>query len=138
MARQQIERADEVESFVQHAEAAVEDGASIRLAVQGVTLDVHGGAARAVLDVLAGAGSSGAEVLPPVVTTGQAARLLGVSRPTVVNLIERGVLDATRIGSHRRLRTADVLLYAHRAASARDAALDDLTAMSQELGLYER
>ncbi|MEV6256125.1 helix-turn-helix domain-containing protein [Nocardia sp. NPDC051911] len=44
-------------------------------------------------------------------TSQQAADLLGVSRPTVIKLIERGELPAERIGSRHRLRLDDVLEY---------------------------
>ncbi|MGW9350481.1 helix-turn-helix domain-containing protein [Nocardiopsis flavescens] len=42
----------------------------------------------------------------------QAAELLGVSRPMVYRFIERGDLAATRVGTHWRLLTADVLALA--------------------------
>ncbi|WP_174189140.1 helix-turn-helix domain-containing protein [Nocardia barduliensis] len=44
-------------------------------------------------------------------TSQQAADLLGISRPTVIKLIERGELPAERIGSRHRLRLHDVLEY---------------------------
>ena len=44
----------------------------------------------------------------------QAAELLGVSRPMVYRFIERGDLEATRVGTHWRLSTADVLALAER------------------------
>jgi excisionase family DNA binding protein len=44
-------------------------------------------------------------------TTQQAADLLGVSRPTVVRLINDGVLPAERIGNRHRLLLDDVLAY---------------------------
>lgn len=44
-----------------------------------------------------------------LVTTQQAADILGVSRPTVVRLVDNGVLPAEKIGRHRRLRLVDVL-----------------------------
>lgn len=45
---------------------------------------------------------------PTFLTTGQAARLLGLSRQRVVDLCERGQLPFVRVGSHRRIRTSDV------------------------------
>lgn len=43
-----------------------------------------------------------------LLTTGQAARLLGCSRQHVVDLCERGALPCVSAGSHRRVRRADV------------------------------
>ncbi len=49
-----------------------------------------------------------------LLTTGQAAALLGCSRQHVVDLCERGELRSTSIGRHRRLRRGDVEVYARR------------------------
>jgi excisionase family DNA binding protein len=77
-----------------------------------------------------------AEDLPPELTTGQAADLLGVSRRTVVQLIERGDLKATRVGTRRRLDTAEVAGHRERAKSKRPATLRDVIAASRDLDLY--
>ena len=69
-------------------------------------------------------------------TTQQAADLLGVSRPTVVKLLEDGVLPFTRPGRHRRVRLSDVLAHRDRLRAERAAFLDELATMSQEAGLY--
>lgn len=71
------------------------------------------------------------------VTTGQAADLLGVTRPTVVALIDRGELDAIRVGTHRRLRSQDVVAYRNGVSDIASDGLDELVALSDELGLYD-
>lgn len=44
-----------------------------------------------------------------LLTTGEAAKLIGVSRQHVVDLIDRGELPAIRVGTHRRVRRGDVM-----------------------------
>jgi excisionase family DNA binding protein len=44
-----------------------------------------------------------------LMSTGEAARLLGCSRQHVVDLCARGALPFVSVGSHRRLRRADVM-----------------------------
>ncbi|HEX6492088.1 MAG TPA: helix-turn-helix domain-containing protein [Candidatus Dormibacteraeota bacterium] len=50
-------------------------------------------------------------------TTGQAAELLGVSKPTVVRAIQRGLLRPALVtpGQHRRFRKEDLLAFRARA-----------------------
>lgn len=70
-------------------------------------------------------------------TTQQAADLLGVSRPTLVKLLESGEIPYEQPGRHRRVRLADVLAYQGRASEARRAALDRMVAVADEADLYE-
>lgn len=49
-----------------------------------------------------------------LLTTGQAAELLGCSRQHVVDLCDDGALRCTSIGTHRRLRRGDVETYVRR------------------------
>jgi excisionase family DNA binding protein len=49
-----------------------------------------------------------------LLTTQEAAEVLGVSRPTMVRLLESGALPFTKPGTHRRVRLEDVLDYAER------------------------
>lgn len=69
------------------------------------------------------------------VSTSVAATFLGVSRPHVVKLIDSGLLPARMAGTHRRVRMADLLAY--KQTLARHAALDEIAAESQEMGLYD-
>lgn len=54
-------------------------------------------------------------------TTSEAARIIGVSREWAARLADRGVLDARRVGTHRRIALASVLAYrsAARGSAAR-------------------
>jgi excisionase family DNA binding protein len=59
-----------------------------------------------------------------VLTTQQAADLLGVSRPTVIKLLDGGQIPFTKAGSHRRIRLDDVLAYGERRRDQQYAALE--------------
>jgi len=48
------------------------------------------------------------------VTTQQAADVLGISRPTLIKLLDQGAIPYERIKNHRRLRLADVRDYRKR------------------------
>ena len=49
--------------------------------------------------------------LPKELTTTEAARQLGISRPTLMKLIASGKIPAHKVGSHSRLKATDVLSY---------------------------
>ncbi|HEX3828568.1 MAG TPA: helix-turn-helix domain-containing protein [Sporichthyaceae bacterium] len=70
-------------------------------------------------------------------TTQQAADLLGISRPTLVKLLDEGRLPFETPGRHRRLRLNDVLLYQQQRSSQRRELLRELASDAQELGAYD-
>jgi excisionase family DNA binding protein len=74
---------------------------------------------------------------PREVTTQQAAKVLNVSRPTVIKLIDDGVLPSRKVGSHRRVPLADLLAYRQDVVAKRRAVLDAMTTDAEELGLYD-
>lgn len=70
-------------------------------------------------------------------TTQEAADLLGVSRPTLVKLLESGRIPYERPGRHRRVRLADLLAYRDAASRERVTALDELTRQAASAGGYD-
>lgn len=68
-------------------------------------------------------------------TTQEAAELLNVSRPYVVQLLEDGKIPFRRVGTRRRIRFEDLMAYKNRDDSARRKIADALTREAEELGL---
>lgn len=114
-----------------HARITTDDGKELDLPVPVV---------QALAEVLeAAANGQRAIVLrsPEDLTTEQAAVVLGVSRPTVVRLVESGELPARMVGTHRRLCLRDVLAHREASAKRRGDALDEMARGAEELGLYD-
>jgi excisionase family DNA binding protein len=70
-------------------------------------------------------------------TTQQAADLLGVSRPTLIKLLEQGKIPYETPSRHRRIRLADLLSYQALRREERRDALDELAREAQADGLYD-
>jgi len=70
-------------------------------------------------------------------TTQKAADFLGVSRPTLVKLLEDGAIAFEKPNRHRRVRLQDLIDFQHRRRTERRAVLDQLTEEAGELGLYD-
>lgn len=68
-------------------------------------------------------------------TTQEVANLLNVSRPFVIKQIESGMLKCRKVGRHRRVEFSELMRYQKDSQLKRDAALDELAAIGQELGL---
>ena len=88
-----------------------------------------------VIDLLGGVASGHTVTLVPagaMLTTQQAADILSVSRPHLSKLLKSGEIPFVSVGSHRRVRHADLMAYMDRRDAARRAALDDLARLGQE------
>ncbi len=66
-------------------------------------------------------------------TSKEAADILGVSRPFLVRLLDRGEIPYHRVGTHRRLRVEDVLAYRELRAKRRREHLRTLTELSEQV-----
>ena len=68
-------------------------------------------------------------------TTQEAANLLNVSRPHLVRLLEEKKIPFHKAGTHRRVKFVDLEAYRTRFEQERRAALSELAAQAQELGM---
>lgn len=103
-------------------------------------IDVPPATLRVLSKILAMMASQQTFLLYPAdteLTTGQAADMLGVSRPYLIARLEAGELPFRKVGRHRRIRMDDVLAYKATMQVQRKAALDELVAHSEALGGYD-
>jgi excisionase family DNA binding protein len=77
------------------------------------------------------------------VTTSKAAHILGMSRPTLIDLLEKGEIPYRLVGTHRRVPVLDLLTYKMRMRRGRPApsraeklrALEEMADYTDRLGL---
>lgn len=70
-------------------------------------------------------------------TTQEAADYLGVSRPTLVRMLERGDLPMEKPGRHRFVRLNDLIEFQERQRVDRRRTLFEMQRQGQEDGLYD-
>ena len=71
------------------------------------------------------------------VTPTEAAVLLGMSRPQVRKLMDRGLLEFRKVGTHHRIRVSSIRAFLDAERPRRREAMADLAAVQNELGLTE-
>ncbi|MGH9090637.1 MAG: helix-turn-helix domain-containing protein [Acidimicrobiales bacterium] len=97
---------------------------------------------RAVLATVVSAMRRGQAVtLAPLamrLTTQQAADLLGISRPTLVKLLEDGRIPYETPNRHRRIRLVDLLSFQEARRKERREALGHMATEAQDAGTYDQ
>ncbi len=83
---------------------------------------------RKILDRMANGEGVALTPLHAELTTRQAAELLQVSRTHLGQLLDAGRIPRRRVGSHRRVRAEDILVWRRETELRRRDALDGLTA----------
>ena len=102
------------------------------------TVRIPTSALHVLLDVLTEIGRGNAVSVTPSpaeLPNQEAADVLNVSRPFLVQLLEKGDIPFHKIGTHRRVRHQDVIAYKKRIDAERRKVLDELAAQAQELGM---
>ncbi len=70
-------------------------------------------------------------------TTQAASELLGCSRPHLIKLLERGEIQFTKVGKHRRIRYEDVVKYKKEEKERQRRLLIEMMKSDEEFGLYD-
>ena len=114
----------------------------VRLTVEddGETVTVPRAAVDLLVGVLANMAAGQAVSLVPAhaeLTTQQAADLMNVSRPFAVRLLQTGNIEYRLVGTHPRIKAASLLDYMRRDDAQRRKAADELTALTQDMGIDE-
>ena len=61
--------------------------------------------------------------------------MLSISRPSLIQLLDEGKVEYRKIGTHRRVRLESLIAYKRRVHAERLAALSELAAYDQEIGI---
>lgn len=127
------------------SELRVEDLESLRAALAGpgesvsVNLELPRKSAEKVLTLLEAERTTGAVVVPirEMLTTTEAATMLGLSRPTLMKLIETGEIEHVMVGTHHRIPAQAILAFQRARRVRRDNAAQALAEFSNEIGLVD-
>lgn len=114
------------------------DAISIKAAGSEEAISIPLSAFRLLTNILNQMAMGNAVTLIPIhaeLTTQQAAEILNVSRPFVIKLTEEKVLPCRTVGKHRRILFRDLMDYKRRSQATSTAAMDELAAQAQKLGL---
>lgn len=71
------------------------------------------------------------------ITTQKAAEILGCSRPYLIKLLERGEIQYTKVGKHRRIMFEDIIAYRQKMKEQQKQNLVDIMDFDEEIGLYD-
>jgi excisionase family DNA binding protein len=102
------------------------------------TVKLPASAVRLLVRILEEMARGNAVTILPVraeLTTQEAADMLNISRPSLIQLLDEGKIEYRRVGTHRRVRFEGLMEYKRRADAARRAALAELAAYDQEIGI---
>lgn len=105
-----------------------------------VTLRLPARTAEKILTLLQAEGVSGAVVVPvkDLYSTTEAAAMLGVSRPTLMKLLDSGELEAEMVGTHHRIPAGEIVAYQRARQVSRDRAAEAMSEFTSRVGATQR
>ncbi|MEZ6143737.1 MAG: helix-turn-helix domain-containing protein [Zavarzinella sp.] len=105
------------------------------------TVSIPVSAFRLLNDILTQMAQGNAVTIIPIhaeLTTQQAADILNVSRPFLIEQLDKNVIPFRKVGTHRRILFQDLMVYKRETDRQRLEALEKLTQQAEELGMgYE-
>lgn len=90
-----------------------------------------------VLRLAASGQAIGITQLPKALTSVEAAKVLGVSRPTLLKLAAKGVISSHKVGSHTRFNRSDLLAFAGQRLENQRKSFDELRELEDSMGFVE-
>ena len=102
------------------------------------TVNLPASAVQILVRILEEMARGNAVTLIPVhaeLTTQEAADMLNISRPSLIQLLDEGKIEYRRVGTHRRVRFEAVMAYKRLAHDDRKRVLAKLAAYDEELGI---
>ena len=115
-------------------------GTTPQLVIDGQSIELTPRMAEVLLQVADAMGRGRAVTVAPQdqrLTTQEAADMLGISRPTLVRMLEAGEIPFEKVRRHRRLFLTDVLEFRERQRRAANEALSDMVTDAQAMGDYD-
>ena len=131
MSSQELSAIVEAAGQAQRLEVIGNDGKSHQVVIPSSALKL-------LVEVLTQLGQGNSVNIIPVhaeLTTQEAADILNMSRPTFIKLLDNQEIPYTRKGNRRKVAFADVMKYKNTLDRKRLEALDELSALDQELGM---
>jgi excisionase family DNA binding protein len=115
--------------------------AEVEVAIQGnaTVVRLPRGLGEILRQILASAAAGRPVAVMPAhaeLTTQQAADMLNVSRPYLIKLVDDGAIEYRKVGTHRRIQAASVRKHLRQMELDSKKAADELTELTEELGLY--